>query len=490
MRSTRATAILIGALSVASASCGGDDGAVEAVATTFPAPSTAAAPPTTVQPMTTVAPVSTVAPATTPATSAPPATTAVPPDWRHQAAAVCDHHIAGETPGPDGSPAGFLEWAEANRQLVESQPALDVVNSPIDPAVLADLAAQREMYLTAVEQAAAVNDPAAAFLALDHYLDIRNQTGAVFIMAGASCAGFDASRASGASLNVPLTNHPVHLTVAYDSVWVSADLDNTKVTRIDPVTGEIVAAVDVGSTPIKMQPADGRLWVQTEDAYAAIDPITNTVSARLAWSEVGPGGGNKWAVDGALWICAGQRLHRYDPTTVQRVATIDVGFDCGKVYATVDLVVTSTYNQDPGESGTSVAAFIDPVSNEITATLPLPVDVGSPLVLDDAVFFPGYLGSTAVVVDRGAWTIAATPDLGRPTASAVVAFDGDSIYVPTVDSQTDPVNGRPDVLVVNPSTFAVTGVIETLGANSIAVADGSVWVVDTAFAILQRFDVE
>ena len=84
----------------------------------------------------------------------------------------------------------------------------------------------------------------------------------------------------------------------------------------------------------------------------------------------------------------------------------------------------------------------------------------------------------------------ATPDLGRPTEASQYAFDGTSVYVPTVDSQNDPVNGRPDVLVVDPATFTVTDTIETLGASCIDAADGAVWVVDTAFGTLQRFDTD
>jgi hypothetical protein len=191
-----------------------------------------------------------------------------------------------------------------------------------------------------------------------------------------------------------------------------------------------------------------------------------------------------------MWICDGQRLHRYDPTTVQPVTTIELGIECGQVYATTDLVVALTYDGDEGESGTSAAVFVDPTTDQVLATVPLPVDVNIPIVLDDSVFLAGLMGSTAVVIDRANWTITATPDLGRPTRASQNAFDGTSIYVPTVDSQTDPVNGRPDVLVVDPTTFTVTDTIETLRANSIDAADGAVWVVDDAFGILQRFDID
>ena len=81
------------------------------------------------------------------------------------------------------------------------------------------------------------------------------------------------------------------------------------------------------------------------------------------------------------------------------MTTIELGFDCGQVYATDDLVIPWSYNQDPGESGASVAAFVDPATNQIAATIPLPADVNVPIVLDDKVLFPPLGSEPAVVVD-------------------------------------------------------------------------------------------
>ena len=124
-----------------------------------------------------------------------------------------------------------------------------------------------------------------------------------------------------------------------------------------------------------------------ERPYVAIDPATNTVTATLAKADVGAEANRSWAVDRALWICDGSRLHRYDPTNVSLVATVDLGIDCGQVFATSDLVVAWTFNDDGG--GASAAAFVDPATNAVVARVDLPVNVGVPVVEDDAVFFPG-----------------------------------------------------------------------------------------------------
>ena len=140
----------------------------------------------------------------------------------------------------------------------------------------------------------------------------------------------------------------------------------------------MIASIDVGARPAKLQAADGRLIVRTDDAYLAVDPATDQVVATLAKADVGPAANRSWAVDGALWICDGQSLHRYEPTTFEAVTSLELGFDCGQVYATEELVIAWSYNEDEGESGTSVAAFVDPGADEVTATVPLPVDAGVP----------------------------------------------------------------------------------------------------------------
>jgi DNA-binding beta-propeller fold protein YncE len=279
------------------------------------------------------------------------------------------------------------------------------------------------------------------------------------------------------------------VSTGFDSVWVS-DRADRQVHRIDPDTGGTEAVIEVGSVPVRLQPADGRMVVRTADAYEFIDPATNTVAATLPKTDVGPGANRAWAVDGALWICDGERLHRYDPTTLQAVATLELGFACGNVYATDDLVIPWAFNEDAGESGVSVAALVDPASNSVRATIGLPVDVGKPTVIDEVVFFPGTEGSMSVVVDRTTGTIVSTPDLGRPFVhSNDSVFDGTHLYVM--------VEGR-DIAVVDPETFEIVDTIEPMDfdpplgvqINALALSPGALWVVNDESSILQRFDLD
>jgi len=464
-----AHAALIVVAVLVSPMCGNDDGVGGGTA-----------PPTTVAPATSDRPATTAATATTEVAS--PATT-TGPDWRHEVTAVCDHFIDADMaiPDHDGTPESVAAFIGAHRQVFDTSPALPA-DSPLDAARLAALGAQADEHLTAAEAAIAAGDVDAALGAFALYSDVNAQRGAMFVLGGAKCV-LDSSVAAGAALNVPLGNGPAQLELGFDSVWVNQSLTNS-VVRLDPATGQLLATIDVGGVPFKMQPADGRMWVRTAGAFVAIDPVSNAVTATLLKADVGPEANRSWAVDGALWICDGSRLHRYDATTVQPVTVIELGFDCGAVYATADLAVAWTYNEDEGQSGTSAAAFVDPATNQIVATVPLPVDVTVPVVLDGAVFLPGMGGATAVVVDRASWTVKATPDVGRPTRCSQCAFDGTSIYLPTDDS------GQFDVLVVDASTYKVTRTLETLGANSLDVGDGALWVIDSTFDVLQRFDID
>jgi hypothetical protein len=222
--------------------------------------------------------------------------------------------------------------------------------------------------------------------------------------------------------------------------------------------------------------------VRTEAQYVAIDPATNTVAATLDKAAVGPAANRAFARDGAMWICDGTRLHRYDPSTLQPVTAVDLEIDCAEVYATADLVVAYRTDEEVADqTGNAAATFVDPTTNQVLATVPLPVDVGYVAVLDDAVFFPGHGGSTAVVVDRATWSVTATPDLGVPIAGGLTATDGERIYLPAA--------GKRDVVVVDAETFTVVDTIESLGNNAPVLLDGSLWTVDSTYGLMQRHDL-
>jgi hypothetical protein len=427
-------------------------------------------------------------PSTEPPTSEATTTiTEAASEWREQVAVACDGAgplLAAITPN-DGTAASIAAEAIATKAVFDAAPWASIV-FPSDVQATADrIAAMSEDALGHLDTSiglAGAGDTEAAQRELDEGFDRLARSATAWAMAGARCGPADPERAQNADLTVPLAMHSWQLNSGFGSIWVSEFLAD-RVVRLDPDTGEVQATIDVGDAPFKLQPADGVMWVRTAGSYVAVDPVTNSVTRTLAKPDVGPAANRSWALDGAMWICDGSSLHRYDPTTVARDATIELPHDCGSVYATEDLAVAWNYNEDAGESGSSTATFVDPSSNTPLATVALPVDVSGPAVLDDSVFFAGYGGSTAAVVDRSTWTVSATPDLGVAAGgTGQVAFDGASIYVVTADHQ--------DVLQVDSTTFAVTDIIEPLGVNAVIVDDGAVWVArEQPIDAVQRFDV-
>ena len=242
--------------------------------------------------------------------------------------------------------------------------------------------------------------------------------------------------------------------VGFGSVWVSQKLGDD-VVRVDPDTGEILATIDVGNEPLKLQPADGRMWVRTTDAYVAIDAETNEVVASLP-----------------------------RPTSARRrTATTPSTVRCGSVTARVSIATTR-----PRSSGwrrsTSTRLRVRvrhqrprrrlerqrrarasrvsrrrcssiPATNRVPGHDDLPVDVGWPAVFDDTVFFGGDLNTRRGDRPRDV-DDESSVELPDVVGGGGIVTDGTSIYVPTRGAQPW------DVLVLDAETFEVTETLTPL----------------------------
>jgi hypothetical protein len=480
------------------AACGGQDdehatattnasteaGATSPASSSTSAPATRHAPTPSTEPVERVAPTTSVAPSTSAALATTPP---VDDEWREEAATVCAAYASALPSVPRPEAVGWIESVAAWRGLRDRLPSFDAIDYPAElqtsPFDVLAVMREADRLLAAAERSAADGDGAGADASLSGYLALLEHSAALVTVAGAECPPADPARAANADLNVPVPG--IHqASMGFGSVWASPQASGTTITRVDPTDGAIIATIDIGAPPFRGHPADGRMIFRTADAFVAVDPITNTVVATLPKSDVGPAANRQWSVDGALWICDGQRLHRYDPSTFTPTGSVvDLGVDCGAVVAGEDLVVAWNYNEVPGESGESTAVFIDPATDEVLATTPLPADATFPLILDDAVFFPANLGTTNAVVDRTTWTVTATPDYGR-TIGNTPASDGRAIYLIADES---------DVLVLDADSYELTDVIEPLRVydhpNAVAVSPGALWVATGDTGILQRFDV-
>jgi hypothetical protein len=497
MRST--TIGLIAAAALTAAACGGDDEtAADTIAPTTAAPTTTAAP----EPATTV-PQATIAPTTVPDTTPPsttvqesttiPPTTVVDESWREDVEEICasgDGIALVTMPPPAPDPASLSAYVQAHVDFFESSGDITSVNLPPGPgrtpADLAEYRAGQRQALDDAASAAAAGDYAATTTAIDVFRNHLAVIASAFAASGQTCATANADVAANAALNVSMVGG-WQLETGFGDVWVSQNTGVDRVTRIDPDTGEALAKIPMSSPPIKLQPADGRMVVRTFESYIAVDAETNAVVDTLLMAEVGPQAGRSWAVDGALWLCDGERLHRYDPATFEPVATVEIGIPCGQVHATADLAIAWTYNEDPGESGVSRAVFVDSHTNTVLGAVELAADAGVPVVLDDVVFFPPSFGSKATIVDRTTWTVMATPDYGRSINSgSQPAFDGSAIYVIADKAAAS-------IVKIDPATFEITGEIGALATgfsqpNSLAASPGVLWAANNGSGVLQRFD--
>jgi hypothetical protein len=380
-------------------------------------------------------------------------------------------------PDFDADAASYALFAEAQRASLTQAGRISQI--PGIPAELASVVTERDAgvdaALTAVARAAAVDDASGARRGVDNYDYHLSGIASAVARAGAICGPAEPPRFDAASVNAWLPFPPISGSAGFGSIWI-AENRGDRVARLDAVTGESIATVDVGPGPAIGQPADGYMWMRTESDIVAIDPRTNTVASRLPKAEVGPTADRFRAIDGALWICDGPRLHRYDPTTLSRLATIELGIHCGNITATPDLVVVFPFRDETPP----VAAFLDPATNHVVGQVQLPAPVFFATVQADTVFFAGFDTAQAVVVDRATWAVTSTPDLGSPTVGGTLATDGTSIYVPAASSR--------EVLVVDSTTFAVVDSIEPLEPWSVAFSDGGIWVVPDNGAVAQRFE--
>ncbi len=117
-----------------------------------------------------------------------------------------------------------------------------------------------------------------------------------------------------ADIKIEPKSHAV--VAAFGSVWVSSSGQGT-VTRVDPRTNTVVAKIAVHASPRFMAAGEGSVWVlsQSDGTLARIDPITNQV---LATIEVGvPGDGGDLSIgENYVWVAAEHvPLSQVDPRT-------------------------------------------------------------------------------------------------------------------------------------------------------------------------------
>jgi YVTN family beta-propeller protein len=132
--------------------------------------------------------------------------------------------------------------------------------------------------------------------------------------------------------------------VGEGSVWVTGDMVDRRIWRLDPETGRVEATIH---SPVGMRTVaagEGALWITApiDDLVLRLDPATNRITDRIP---VGAGASGVAVGDGAVWVTsfiAGTVSH-IDPRTRKVAATVhvgglprDVAVGAGGVWVTAD----------------------------------------------------------------------------------------------------------------------------------------------------------
>jgi sugar lactone lactonase YvrE len=177
-----------------------------------------------------------------------------------------------------------------------------------------------------------------------------------------------------------------NLAVTDTALWLAYPAEGT-LRRIDPQTNQVVATFHVASGqlgPITASPT--AVWTADPDAprVLRLDPTTGAVAASIPLA-ITPTSLAFGA--GALWVCGAQGgaagLARIDPQSNQVVAQIDLGAPQGARCSWVQVLGGALWvvALDPQTQRNDLLEHLDPATNRVLATIPLPGDLQPPLAL-------------------------------------------------------------------------------------------------------------
>src|SRR6266542_3244979 len=221
---------------------------------------------------------------------------------------------------------------------------------------------------------------------------------------------------------------------------------------------------------------DGSLWVAAGDRLMRVDPSTDQVlaSITIAAGDSGPAGvaygaGAVWlpvAVPGSVW--------RVDPATNKVVAKIPLGESLAGfigVSAADNAVWVSSGEQQDGQRG-GVLIRLDPRRNRVAARVPLPGVPSDVAAARDSVWVAMTTGLVLVVEPGRGRTVGAV-DTGGPLGfTQTIALGSDAVWL------ADPL--AKVVLRVDPASKRVVARIPAGPVTALTVGSGAVWAVGTA----------
>ena len=291
------------------------------------------------------------------------------------------------------------------------------------------------------------------------------------------------------SVTVDVEVGPV--TAGFGSVWVGSSLNRTLV-RIDPATNKTLATISLGAVPVGLAVGEGAVWavgggdpanprsgpLVGEAFLMRIDPLTNTVSARLPLE-----GAYGVAVGaGAIWVAsAREHLWRVDPVRMQVTARIAMDQPHG-VAATADAVWVT--RETRGRSEVMVER-VDPSRNVVTASIATGssgATVAGVAIGTKLVWVGGGGDGTVTGIDPATNTVRTTVRVGGRSFQSLADDGAGTLWVASSPIPTSPSSPNPTspstILRVDVATGESSPPLDVGQVTGVAFFDGALWVAD------------
>jgi len=220
-----------------------------------------------------------------------------------------------------------------------------------------------------------------------------------------------------------------------------ASYPGNSLTRIDPTTNratKTISLASAGSGPVGVVAADGYVWVADHDgtpvtSIAKVDPRTMQVVDVIPVghdSQAGP----QWIASGAgsIWtdVASMNAVVRIDPTTDALRATIPMPGGCGAELVATD---TAVWVANGGGEGCAAAVYrIDPRTNSVAQTILMGGETDALALGPDGLWFgsaPATLGRIDPATEK------VTGQIGIPGAAFGAAIGGGAVWITDRDDE-------------------------------------------------------
>lgn len=285
---------------------------------------------------------------------------------------------------------------------------------------------------------------------------------------------------------IPVDIYPgSELVSGQQALWYR-DYDSGKVERIDPLTNQVTAKIEIGN-PSNVVVKEKTVWVgdMAQHAVEQIDPETNKIVESIALDKVNsPDVSGAVSPDGlaldddTLWFVDFQQqvVFRLNTKTKQVVATIPHIRYPARAFVAFGAVWVLEHRDGK-------LVRIDPATNTIVATIefsgPAPQQfcgmcLGGIEASADSLWVPLNFGGAVARIDPATNKIVATIPFNLPPVDVAIGDDGSVWVAAGVDEGCQKYNNF--VARIDPKTNSIVETLPVTCAKDIAIANGDLWV--------------